>query len=110
MPAPLAHTHYKELDLEVGRRLPLTKHFKDSLLSILVFHRRTLRAFEPADHVLHRHPFMALKSSERLLLGRLTNAYVGVPPLWRGGAYQKGENHPDFSVQAGFKPRFPSTA
>src|SRR5437773_2842960 len=56
MPTPLAHSHYEELDLEVGWRLPLTKHIKDSLLGILVLHRRTLRAFEPADHVLHRHP------------------------------------------------------
>jgi hypothetical protein len=25
MPTPLAHTHYKKLDLEIGWRLPLTK-------------------------------------------------------------------------------------
>src|SRR5229473_6722231 len=56
MPTPLAHTHYEQLDLEIGWRLPLTKHMKDSLLGILVLRSRTLRAFEPADHVLHRHP------------------------------------------------------
>src|SRR5216684_1165086 len=32
MPTPLAHTHYEQLDLEIGWRLPLTKHIKDSLL------------------------------------------------------------------------------
>jgi hypothetical protein len=53
MPTPLAHTHYKKLDLEIGWRLPLTKYLKDSLLDILVLHRRTLRALEPADYVLH---------------------------------------------------------
>src|SRR5947207_1154173 len=41
-----------KLNLEVGWRLPLTKHIKDSLLGIFVLHRRTLRTFEPADHVL----------------------------------------------------------
>ena len=53
MPAPLADPHYEQFDLEIGGRLPLTEHLKDSLLGILVLHRRTLRAFEPADHVLH---------------------------------------------------------
>src|SRR2546428_14182659 len=56
VPAPLTDSHHEELDLEVGGRLPLTEHLKDSLLGILVLHGRTLRAFEPADHVLHRHP------------------------------------------------------
>jgi hypothetical protein len=53
MPTPLAHTDYEELDLEIGWRRPLTKHFKDSLLDILVLHGRTLRALEPADYVFH---------------------------------------------------------
>src|SRR5437879_4802077 len=48
MPTPLAHTNYEKLDLEIGRRLPLAKHLKDSLLGILVLHGQTLRAFEPA--------------------------------------------------------------
>src|SRR3989442_15348805 len=78
MPTPLAHTHYEELDLEVGWRLPLTKHIKDSLLGILVLHRRTLRAFEPADHVLHlASSFIALKSSGRLLFGRANQCLYG---------------------------------
>jgi hypothetical protein len=53
MPTPLAHTDYEELDLEIGWRRPLTKHFKDSLLDILVLYGRTLRALEPADYVFH---------------------------------------------------------
>ena len=31
------------------------EYLKDSLLGILVLYGRTLRAFEPADHVLHWH-------------------------------------------------------
>jgi hypothetical protein len=58
MPTPFAHTHYEKLDLEIGGRLPLPKHLKDSLLGILVFHRRTLRALEPADYVLHLTSFI----------------------------------------------------
>jgi hypothetical protein len=58
MPTPFTHTHYEKLDLEIGGRLPLTKHLKDSLLGILVFHRRTLRALEPADYVLHQISFI----------------------------------------------------
>src|ERR1700674_457329 len=53
MPTPLAHTDYKYLDLEIGWRLPRSKHLQDSLLGILVLYGRTLRALEPADHVLH---------------------------------------------------------
>lgn len=53
MPTPLAHSHYEKLDLEIGWCLPVAEHFKDSLLSRLVFHRRALRAFKPADYVLH---------------------------------------------------------
>src|SRR2546427_2574640 len=56
MPTPLADSYHEEVDLEIGGRLPLTENLKDSLLGILVFDWRTLRAFEPADHVLHRHP------------------------------------------------------
>src|SRR5438132_4369726 len=46
VPAPLADSYYEKFDPEIGGRLPLTKHLKDSLLGILVLHRRTLRAFE----------------------------------------------------------------
>src|ERR1700692_1919072 len=53
MPTPLAHTNYEKLDLEIGWRLPLAKHLEDSLLRVLILHRRTLRAFEPADYVFH---------------------------------------------------------
>src|SRR5712691_5881354 len=56
MPTPLAHSYDEHLDFEIGGRLPLTEHLKYPLLGILVLRRRTLRAFEPADHVLHRHP------------------------------------------------------
>jgi hypothetical protein len=56
MPTPLANSYYKEFDLEIGGRLPSTEYLKDSLLGVLVFHGRALRAFKPADHVLHRHP------------------------------------------------------
>ena len=55
MPTPFAHSHYKQLDLEICGRLPLSEYFKDSLLGILVLFRRTLRAFEPTDHVLQEH-------------------------------------------------------
>src|SRR5207244_11870754 len=60
VPTPLAHSHYEQLDLEICWRLPLTEHVKDPPLGILVLHRRTLRAFEPADHVLHWHPPIVL--------------------------------------------------
>src|SRR3990172_6975097 len=56
VPTPLADSHYEELDLESRGRLPLTEHLKYPLLGILVLRRRTLRAFEPADHVLRRYP------------------------------------------------------
>src|SRR6266581_3284295 len=53
MPTPLADSYHEEVDLEIGGRLPLTENLKDSLLGILVLDWRTLRAFAPADHVLH---------------------------------------------------------
>src|SRR6266404_1608902 len=56
MPTPLTDSYHEEFDLEIGGRLPLTEYFKDSLLGILVLYGRTLRAFEPADHVFHWHP------------------------------------------------------
>ena len=55
VPAPLAHSHDEQFNLEIGGRLLLTEHLKYSLLGVLVFHRRTLRAFVPADHALRRH-------------------------------------------------------
>ncbi len=36
MPASLAHAVYEKLDLEIGWRLPLAKHFEDSLVGILI--------------------------------------------------------------------------
>src|SRR6266852_424436 len=91
MPTPLAHTHYEQLDLEIGWRLPLTKHIKDSLLGILVLRRRTLRAFEPADHVLHLISFIAngLTDHNRLslLLGdRCWATSASLRNLGAGGA------------------------
>src|SRR5438477_10170558 len=53
VPAPLADTDHKEVDLEIGWRLPLTEHLEYSLLGILVLRGRTSRAFDPADYVLH---------------------------------------------------------
>src|SRR3989442_4317978 len=90
MPAPLAHTHYEELDLKIGWRLPLAKHIKDSLLSILVLRRRTLRAFEPADHVFHLISFIAIGLTDQnrlgLLLGdRCWTTSASLRNLWTGG-------------------------
>src|SRR5437773_223239 len=66
MPTPLAHAHHEQLDLEISGCLPLSENLQDPLLSILVLRRRSLRTFEPADHVLHRYsPFIELMSSER---------------------------------------------
>src|SRR5205809_3603986 len=53
MPTPLAHSHNEHLDLEIGGRLPLSENLQYSLLGILVFRRRSLRTFEPANHVFH---------------------------------------------------------
>jgi len=52
--SPIAHAYHEELDLKIGGRLPLPKNLEDSRLSLLVFGGRTLWAFVPADHVLHR--------------------------------------------------------
>src|SRR5438046_1985173 len=60
MPTPFADSYYEEFDLEIGGCLPLTEYLKDSLLGILIFHGRTVRAFEPADHILHPHPPVVL--------------------------------------------------
>ena len=65
IPTPIAHTHYEQLDLEIGWRFPVTKYFEDSLLGILVLHGRTLRAFEPADHVFHVNSLQPLRSIPR---------------------------------------------
>src|SRR6266487_1728047 len=72
MPTPLAHSYYEEFNLEIGGRLPLTEHLKDSLLGILVLHGRALRAFEPADHVLHRYPPNCVGPQNDCCLDRLT--------------------------------------
>src|SRR5882724_10842034 len=53
MPTPLAHSHDEHLNLEIGGRLPLSENFQDPLLGILILRRRSLRTFEPADHVFH---------------------------------------------------------
>src|SRR5881296_3816072 len=52
MPTPLAHAHHEQLDLEISGCLPLSENLQDPLLGILVLRRRSLRTFEPADHVL----------------------------------------------------------
>ena len=72
VPAPLADSDHKEIDLEIARRFPLAEDFEDSLLGILVFDRRTLRAFEPADHIFHLPAF--LKRGEFLGRGECYHA------------------------------------
>src|SRR4029450_7688953 len=73
MPTHPAHPHHEQLDLEIGGRLPLSENLQYPLLGILVFRRRSLRTFEPADHVLHRYsPLFELMSSERIRLNGLT--------------------------------------
>jgi hypothetical protein len=62
MAAPLADSNDEKVDLETGGRFSLAEHFQDSLLGILVLDGRTLRTFEPADHVFHWHP-SGLKAS-----------------------------------------------
>jgi hypothetical protein len=58
MASPVADTNDEKLDLEIGWGFPVTKYFKNSLLGILVLHRRTLRTFEPADHGFHVNSFL----------------------------------------------------
>src|ERR1051326_4341995 len=53
VPAPFADSDHKEVDLEITWCIPLAENFEDSLLGVLVFHRRALRALEPTDHILH---------------------------------------------------------
>jgi hypothetical protein len=67
IPASVTYSYDEQLDLEIAGRFPLGEHLKDSLLRILVFHRRSLRTFGPAEHLFHRHPLFALKSSERII-------------------------------------------
>src|SRR5437588_12564760 len=55
IPAPVTHSYNEQLDLEIGGRLPLSENLQYPLLGILVLRRRSLRTFEPADHVLHRY-------------------------------------------------------
>src|SRR5437763_440701 len=52
--SPIAHAYHEELDLEIGRGLPLPKNLKNSRLSLFIFGGRTLWAFVPADDVLHQ--------------------------------------------------------
>src|SRR5262249_23771642 len=85
-PAPLADSDHKEVDLEIARSLPLAEDFEDALLSILVFHRRTLRAFEPADHVFHRRPF-------RKTLGPAPTTYFGIQIDPHGGQRRAEETN-----------------
>src|SRR4051794_21462732 len=54
--APVAHSNDEQLDLEVGGRLPLSEYLQNPLLRVLVFHRRTLWAFGPGEHVFHGMP------------------------------------------------------
>src|SRR6478672_12321977 len=72
VPTPLADSYDEEFDLEIGGRLPLTEYLEDTLLGILVLDGRTLRAFEPADHVFHRHPPNCGGPRNDCLLDRLT--------------------------------------
>src|SRR5438874_10122280 len=67
MPTPLADSYHEEVDLEISGCLPLTEHLEDSLLGILVLHGRALRAFGPADHVLHWHSPRLSRSSGSMI-------------------------------------------
>jgi hypothetical protein len=49
IPAPVTYAYDKQLDLEIAGRLPLREYLKDPLLRILVFDRRSLRTFGPAE-------------------------------------------------------------
>src|SRR5216684_9163163 len=53
IPAPVTHSYYEQLDLEIGGRLPLSENFEYPLLGILILHRRSLRTFGPGEHVFH---------------------------------------------------------
>src|SRR6266481_7423517 len=55
IPTPVTHSYNEQLDLEIGGRLPLSENLQYPLLGILVLRRRSLRTFEPADHVFHRY-------------------------------------------------------
>jgi hypothetical protein len=50
---PIANSYHEQLDLEIVGRLPLSENLQYPLLGILVLDSRSLRPFEPADHVLH---------------------------------------------------------
>lgn len=69
VPTPFAHSHYEQLDLEAGGRLPLTEHLKYPLLGILVLRRRTCgRSNQLIMYFIAI--FLLCGSSERLLFGR----------------------------------------
>src|SRR4051812_24573438 len=55
MAPPLTYPNHERLYLEICWRLPFSEYLKYPLLGIFVLCRRALRAFEPADHVLHWH-------------------------------------------------------
>ncbi len=72
VPAPLADSYYEKFDLEIGGRLPLTEYLEDSLLGILVFSGRALRAFKPANHVFHLfYSFFRSSGQSQLLIPNL---------------------------------------
>src|SRR6266576_4713946 len=59
IPTPIAYPHHEQLDLEIVGGFPLSENLQYSLLGILVFHWRSLRTFEPADHIFHCYsPFL----------------------------------------------------
>src|SRR6266853_2341473 len=53
--APVTHSNHEQLDLEIGGRLPLRENLQNPLLCVLVFDRRTWRAFGLGEHVFHRY-------------------------------------------------------
>ena len=53
-----------------GERLPLNEPLKDSRLGIPVLRGRSLRAFEPVDHVLHCNSSFRNWTSDRFLVGQ----------------------------------------
>src|SRR4051812_13427417 len=73
VPAPFTDSYYEEVDLEIARCLPLTEYLEDALLGIFVFNGRTLRSFEPANHVFHqRFPRLSLRPRESRSNGQVS--------------------------------------
>lgn len=82
VPTPLAHSHNKQLDLEIGGRLPLSENLQYPLLDILVLRRRSLRTFaqRPAP------PFDIAKTGPRQPRRRALSRTVAGGRAWDSGS------------------------